>query len=349
MLDFKGAAIEKIIVHKVGNRYQDEELLISKREINLADELLLDLLKKYFLKPFKEAAYYNFHHESSVELNDVYNYCDHIFQDHETFFQQSSGIAKHLYEETNHPNIKAGELYVVYFSNCRLDEDIVDAIGIFKSENKETFIKVYEQDEGLGLDHTDGININKLDKGCIVFNAEKEDGFRVCVIDNVKGTDEVAQYWQRNFLGILPREDNYYHTNTYMDICKGFVNDVFTPENEVPRTDQLLMMDRSLNFFKENDQFNMFDFESQVMENEEIIDAFRDYKEDFKKKNDVPVYEEFDISNNAVKSQKKFFKSVIKLDKRFHVYVHGGHDRMERSYDEEKRMYYYKLYFDQES
>ena len=55
MLDFKGAAIEKIIVHKVGNRYQDEELLISKREINLADELLLDLLKKYFLKPFKES------------------------------------------------------------------------------------------------------------------------------------------------------------------------------------------------------------------------------------------------------------------------------------------------------
>ncbi|MDR0604368.1 MAG: hypothetical protein LBG80_08720 [Bacteroidales bacterium] len=35
-----------------------------------------------------------------------------------------------------------------------------------------------------------GININKLDKGCLIFNTERENGYIVAVVDNTnKGTD----------------------------------------------------------------------------------------------------------------------------------------------------------------
>jgi len=42
-------------------------------------------------------------------------------------------------------------------------------------------------------------------------------------------------------------------------------------------------------------------------------------------------------------------KSVVKLDKNFHIYVHGRHDYIERGYDEAKGMKYYKLYFTNEA
>ena len=43
-----------------------------------------------------------------------------------------------LYEQSKHPNIKQGDLYVVHFKDCILDGETIDAIGLFKSENKDT-------------------------------------------------------------------------------------------------------------------------------------------------------------------------------------------------------------------
>ncbi len=80
----------------------------------------------------------------------------------------------------------------------------------------------------------------------------------------------------------------------------------------------------------------------------EIVDAFQDYKQDYAQKNDVHLFDEFQISDNAVKGQKKHFKSIIKLDKKFHVYVHGGHGDMEKGYDEERGKKFYKLYYESE-
>ena len=41
--------------------------------------------------------------------------------------------------------MRSGEFYVAYFSDCVLDDEIVDAIGIFKSENKDTYLKPIER------------------------------------------------------------------------------------------------------------------------------------------------------------------------------------------------------------
>ena len=58
--------------------------------------------------------------------------------------------------------------------------------------------------------------------------------------------------------------------------------------------------------------------------------------------------DEFDISSPAVKKQQKVFKSILKLDRNFHVYIHGNREMIERGYDEERSMNYYKLYFEEE-
>jgi hypothetical protein len=55
--------------------------------------------------------------------------------------------------------------------------------------------------EGFEIESEKGVNINKLDKGCLIFNTEKEKGYIVAVVDNTnKGAD--AQYWVDDFLHV---------------------------------------------------------------------------------------------------------------------------------------------------
>jgi hypothetical protein len=58
--------------------------------------------------------------------------------------------------------------------------------------------------------------------------------------------------------------------------------------------------------------------------------------------------ESFDIDLAAVKKQGKVFKSILKLDKNFHIYIHGRQDLIERGFDEAKGKHFYKVYFEQE-
>jgi hypothetical protein len=62
----------------------------------------------------------------------------------------------------------------------------------------------------------------------------------------------------------------------------------------------------------------------------------------------VPLEDKFDISPPAVKREFKVLKSVIKLDKNFHIYVHGRRDLIERGFDDDKGKKYYKVFFDDE-
>jgi hypothetical protein len=58
---------------------------------------------------------------------------------------------------------------------------------------------------------------------------------------------------------------------------------------------------------------------------------------------------EFEISPHAVKKQARVFKSVIKLDKNFHIYIHGDRQLIEKGYDDALQKHYYKIYFEQET
>lgn len=44
-----------------------------------------------------------------------------------------------------HPKINGGELYIAYFKDCVIDGQLTDGVGIFKSETKETYLRVFLQ------------------------------------------------------------------------------------------------------------------------------------------------------------------------------------------------------------
>jgi hypothetical protein len=104
-----------------------------------------------------------------------------------------------------------------------------------------------------------------------------------------------------------------------------------------------------MDYFKTKEQFNLQEFADEVIHHPEVVDSFMDYKRHFESNRKYVIDEEFDIHLAAVKKQQKVFKSVLKLDKNFHVYIHGRQDLLERGYDETVGKKYYKLYFDEEA
>lgn len=348
MIEISESTLDRLIVHRVGNRVSDMTLVISQREIQNFDEMLSGMLMHFFFTPFKGDSFFNFTHPTDVTLNEIYTYCGRIFDDVTQFFPMSEAIAKHLYEMSDHPNIKEGELYVALVKDVVIEGEVCDAIGIFKSENKETFLKVNQGAEGLDLGSESGININKLDKGCLIFNTEREAGYKVCAIDNTNRNSE-AVYWKEAFLRVKPREDSYYQTRGYMEVCKGFVREVFNTENEVDRADQVVMLNKTAEFFKKNEVFEEAVFEEEVMQQPEIIEAFREYKDKYQTVNQVALKEEFTISSDVAKRMGKHFKSIIKLDKNFHIYIHGDRELVDKGYDDEKGMKFYKLFYNDEA
>lgn len=104
-----------------------------------------------------------------------------------------------------------------------------------------------------------------------------------------------------------------------------------------------------MDYFKEKESFNFEEFTKEVMHHDEVIDSFMEYKKNFESSKSINIEDDFAIHVSAVKQQAKGFKTVLKLDKNFHVYIHGRRDLIEKGTDEMTGKKYYKLLFDEES
>ncbi len=349
MITFFEAALQQLSIHKVGNKQLDEQLVLSEQPLQLEDEVLGTLLMQYFLQPFEKVnEIYRLNHSSgNLQLNEVYHFAGKIFEEDDSFHDTSQQLAKLLYEKASHPKIKSGELYVVHFTNLQMEGELLEAIGIFKSENKEPYLTVSQQDSGFILQYQqEAINIKKLDKGCIIFNTEKEEGYKVAVIDHTNRSEAV--YWMDEFLQLKVRNDNYSQTNNVLSVYKTFVTEKIETDFDISKADKIDMLNRSIKYFKEKDHFNLDEFSNEVIGSDEGIALFKDYKKQYEQNFDAPMQDSFEISDVAVKKQARVFKSVLKLDRNFHIYIHGNKELIEKGFDAERNMNYYKVYFKEE-
>ena len=344
MYKSEGTQISAISVHYVGNKLNGDELIVSNRPISISFNIER-LLNSFFIESFKSEELGTFTHPTDIAFNELYMYAKNIFEGLVNFHEASKNIAKLLYECSNTPNVKGGELYVVYFEDCQFEGDLVPAIGIFKTETKETYLKVKNEQSEFSIVTDNGISLKKLDKGCLIFNINKDLGYIVTSIDNTnKGED--AKYWKEAFLQITSLQDGYYNTSNALNLCRNFVAKELPEHFEVQRADQIDILNRSMAFFKDNDHFNMEEFANEVIGQPEVIESFNQYRAAYEAEHEVQIADEFVISDSAVKKQARSFKSVIKLDKNFHIYIHGDRKLIEQGEDEKGK--YYKVYFKEE-
>lgn len=349
MISHVEASLSQLSIHKVGNKAVDELLALSEKPLPVIDEVLSGLLMQYFLTPFQKTNenYHLSHPSGNLALNEIYHFAKAIFDNKESFHANSQDIAKQLYNIASHPKIKSGELYVAYFTNLQTEGELFDAIGIFKSESKESYLTIKQQENEFNVGYeTEAINIKKLDKGCLIFNTDAAEGYKVAVADQTNHTEAV--YWMDDFLQLKVRNDNYNQTQTTLSVYKDFVTDKMEEAFEISKADKIDLLNRSIRYFKDKDHFDMEEFANEVIANEQGIAMFKTFKDDYAAEFDTALADSFSISDAAVKKQARVFKSVLKLDKNFHIYIHGNKELIEKGFDEKMQMNFYKVYFREE-
>ncbi|MFN8166979.1 MAG: nucleoid-associated protein [Bacteroidia bacterium] len=348
MIDYTNTILSSLSVHYTGNVTNGEDLILSNEPINIEDAGVDALLVRFFTGPFAAPIFYSFKSESGNPIDNVVcNSVQQIFKNPKSLHKHSVTLAKHVYEKAIHPQIKGGHFIVAFLENVFAGEEEVDAIAIFKVENLQSFITIGNTGEAFNVSMLEGINTEKLDKACLVFNTNEENGYKVCFVDRSNPSAD-AKYWTELFLSIEPLKDEYHHTKIAMDTAKTYVTKQLKEEFEVNKADQIDFLNRSAEYFKTNETFDKKQFEKEVFQDERIIKSFRDYSD--RSGNNYSI-EDFDgevISPQAVQQQSKIFKSVLKLDKNFHIYIHGDRSNIERGVEKDGRKYY-KIYFDKEA
>lgn len=324
-----------------------EPLYLSQRCL-VPEKETLDIIRDNFLNRFKNAPeLYQFHHATSLDFNEVYRFAATVFDDPEGFTSTSMAIARHLYESSDHPKVKPGEVYVCLIDALPVEGRNYKALGIFKTENKSLFLQVRQQEEVYEMELQEGVEPSRIDKGCLIINQELEDGFRVMIFDN-QNRGEEALFWKEKFLGVVPVKDEFHHTKHVLTLTKQFITEQLPTDQKVSRTDQIEMLTKSIDYFKSKESFDIEDFQKEVFANEEVIESFRSFGSRYIENNDFDIASNFDIHPEAVKKQARIYKNVIKLDKNFHIYVHGRTDLIEKGVDMDGRKYY-KIYYQDEA
>ena len=346
-LNFKAASLRKLIVHYVGSKNNLDPLHLSPEALAL-DEDLMQIIGESFLNKFNNNfEYYSFHHPSSLQFNEVYNYATQLFDDKTQFDQLSVEIAKHLYESTTHPKVKGGELYVCLFEGLPIEGRMYSAIGLFKCENKTLFLDVQHQGNDFDLQMKEGMELTKIDKGCLIINAKRDEGLDVLIFDN-QNRGEEALYWKEKFLSIVPQKNEFHQTNQFLTLTKKYITEQMDSEFGLPKREQVELLSKSIDYFKNKESFDIEEFQNEVFQTPEIVESFRNYGSRYVEQTDFDIASQFEISPMAVKKQQRVYKSVLKLDKNFHIYIHGNTELIEKGVDMDGRKYY-KIYYQEES
>lgn len=347
MLTYSDVKIDSLIVHHVGRRTMQEGVIKSSDLLPVPREQLLRDLLKYFFSSFKEPLYYSFSPiVGELDNNPMYNWIKQIFEDPATLSGVSGEIADFLYDRSTHPNIKSGEFFVAYFHDLLVDDEMLSGLLLCKAETKSSFLKVDSDSQPFSLLSEEGIAVNKVDKACLILDTEPGEGYKMCVID--LSNQREAEFWMNDFLQVTSRNDDYYNTKNYIEMTQSFVKDRMRPLYESDKMEEAEVMSRSQEFFTATESFNDKDYADRVFQRPELTEDFLEYRNDFESERGVSLNPEFDVSPQAVDKQSRVFKSVLKLDKNFHVYIHGNRNMIRRGTDSDGRKFY-KIYYENES
>lgn len=348
MIKRNKATIAKFIIHKVGNKFNSATNVFSE-DIVTFDEESYNLMLPYLLKPFGNVAEsFRFNHHANIDLNEINTYTNEVFSNSDSFIEVSKHIVNHLYEQSNAAQIKTGDVIIALFEDVEYQDIFTQAIGIFKIENRVDFFQTYMEKESLDVYVQKGISTKKLDKGCLIINYSDAEGRTVLSVDN---NNYDAQYWTKHFLNIKYANDHNNQTQNYFELCKDFAEEVVKEELGIYEKNKFLA--NTVDYFKENEAVDYHNFKEELFEADNQKVSFENYKKQFEENNDVVIHNHFPISEIVLKKQKQKIKTEIKLDTNIQIKLDidapdASSEYLEKGFDEERKMKFYKVYFNEE-
>lgn len=376
------AIIESMVIHKIGIKAAEEadprRDNIYSENASLVSVENQECLKEYFLKVNKSPDYFRFIDTEACVAAEARR----VFADKTKLLQSSKRLAEALFGTLPDNDETNSDFFVVYFKDFYviekgmeevaieepqneqvseenqvleqasvesefIEDNRADAIGIFKACPKEKFLKIVRNDKGFYFQEEEGLGLKKIDKAALILNVKGEEGYLVKAMDNSKGKEP---YWIDKFLEAKAIETEYFNTESFMQLCKDFDEQVLE-KNNVDHVRRVQFLQDSLDYFQKRQEsaFDGQEFNNEVMgQNQDSITSFEQFKNEYRKSHEVEIPDSFDIDETAVKKSKRYLRSVIKLDKNFHIYVHSNPERIQKGRDDNNRNFY-QLFFDYES
>jgi len=187
-----------------------------------------------------------------------------------------------------------------------------------------------------------GYKLDKLDKGVLILDTFCDEGFRVYTIDD---NNVESEFWTKNFLEVKPVTNPALQTKKFIETINDFAIDVVLDKTN--RKDQAEFLSNSIDLLSNHEFMNI-----------EIVDeALGEYKDDFNQylnQTEIKLDKEFEVDSGVLITQSKKIKSEIKLDTGAKINLDllnpdCAADNLERGYDDDKKMFFYKVYFNSEA
>lgn len=344
-VNFTDAELSGMALAQIGNPLRQEGLRTSKNLCKISDEDA-ELLTLCFLKPFKSLELHKLEHPDGLDSNPLHRSVSRIFENPEAnLIEGSADIARHLYSNSNHPNIKSGDLCVAHLTNMMVDGEKTDALSIIKSESKVPFLQVTATGEDLQLTTQHGIYPDKIDKGCLIVNHGKADGYKVYLFDKSGN----AQFWRCEFVNASPVQDNDYLTRRYSEMCVAFANS--DTDDESMREERFDVAKKAVSYLTEAETFDMDDFSEVALVEPKVSEDFKAFKSAYEEeKVGKPLEESFVVSKKEAKKAERKINGRMQLDVGVDLKFSTGFQKsaeqfMEKGFDEEKRMKFVKIYY----
>ena len=267
-IKFNEARLAGMALAKVGNPLRDEPVQTSRKLCHFEDSEA-ELLTHCFLKSFKSLELHHLHHHTEIESNEVFGYASAVFDSNDALLESGQNIARHLHAKSNRPNIKSGDLCVALIEDVVVGGQKVQAISIIKSESKVPFLQISEEDGDLRLKTQQGIYPDKIDKGCLIVNYDRDGGYAVYLFDK---SGNNPMFWNRDFLGALPVRNDDYLTKRYTELCVAFAGQGL-PEG-VEKEERREVADRAISYIADNESFELEEFQNVALKEPERIEQF---------------------------------------------------------------------------
>ncbi len=346
-INLNETSLSRLITHHIGNKSQEGQLILREEETQVAEDETENYLSSYFLDTLKTEEVFELTHTIDLQHNPVYTLAKELLNDRSRFIEISKKLGQLLFESSTHPRIKEGKLSIAIFEQVHYDDEVCTAIGIFKSETSVPFLQIHEMESNYAFSHDFGFELKGLDKACLIIDRNQENGFSLLIRDHASKQLE-AQYWTEDFLGVRPMSNDYNLTKQYLSLTKDFVVNTASEDFMMSPPEKIDILNKTMDYFKGNETFDKDDFSKSVFPDEKMQDAFMSFDNENDEIHHHHTTDSFPISQRAVKSQSNVYKSVLKLDKNFSVYIHGDKSMIERGMEPNGRKYY-KLFYENES
>ncbi len=346
MLDASNVELAAVFVHRVGNKLRQEDITFSDSQLRLTKEQQLALLSFFFNHFQKKDDLYRLTHPAGQEQNAVFAIASRCFTGAKLNVE-SRKAAEHLYDASRHPKIRAGYLYVAHIRGVKLNGIISDALGFFKSDHFEEFIDIaINQESKPSISLYSGTRVKSFDKGALILNCDKLDGFRV--LQAVSSSDE-SVFWTDRFLQTEEVPDTKTHTRDLLNACKKFSKNIGSSEKSPER---VIFLQSAYAYLSETDKYEKSNFLTSLPASQR--DEFDAYLETHKSSDQGSLPSKFKVDSTFLAKSKTSFRSTIKLDNKIEIRIDAGaedsdHRMIERGYDSKLKKNFYKIFFNTES